>query len=428
MTQLIQSKSIYHGLPVFPEDVEGLTAIVTGSNGISGTHQLKVLAESPRRWKKIYALSRRPPYGTWPDHVEHVSVDLLQSPEEIARQLKERGVHADHVFFFAYIQPAPKEGGGIWSDAEELVRVNTQLLSNFLGGLELNKTIPKRVLLQLGAKYYGIHLGPALSPQEESDPRVLTELNFYYPQEDRLQEFAQKHSIGWNSTRPSHILGAVPDAAMNLCYPLTIYATVQKRLGQALEFPGDIAAWENPVSLSSAQANAYLSEWIVLTDAAKDESFNAADDCAFSWCKFWPRFAERFQIPWKGPDDSDRAAYRVITGHSKPPRGYGPPGELRFRFTLVDWAKRPEVQKAWKDIAEAHGLREKVLRDEDRVFGFADQALTLSYPLQLRTNIGMISMTKAKKMGYFGFVDSTDSFLQVVEDFVGLQMVPPVTP
>lgn len=126
MAQLIQSKSIYHGLPVFSEEVEGLTAIVTGSNGISGAHQLKVLAESPRRWKKIYALSRRPPHGEWPDHVEHVSVDLLQSPDQIAKQLKERGVHANYVFFFAYIQPTPKDDGGIWSDAEKLVRINSE--------------------------------------------------------------------------------------------------------------------------------------------------------------------------------------------------------------------------------------------------------------------------------------------------------------
>lgn len=126
MTQLIQSKSIYHGLPVFPDNVEELTAIVTGSNGISGAYQLKVLTEAPRRWKKIYALSRRPPHGSWPDHVEHVSVDLLQSPEKVAAQLAERGVRGDYVFFFAYIQPAPKEGEGIWSAAEELVTVNSE--------------------------------------------------------------------------------------------------------------------------------------------------------------------------------------------------------------------------------------------------------------------------------------------------------------
>ena len=38
--QLIQSKGIYHGLPVYPESQEGLTAIVTGANGISGDHMV----------------------------------------------------------------------------------------------------------------------------------------------------------------------------------------------------------------------------------------------------------------------------------------------------------------------------------------------------------------------------------------------------
>lgn len=129
-----------------------------------------------------------------------------------------------------------------------------KLLSNFLEGLELNNTIPRRILLQLGAKYYGLHVGPAISPQEESDPRVLIGPNFYYDQEGYLQAFTRKHQIGWNTTRPSHIAGAVPDAAMNLCYPLAVYATVQKHLHQKLEYPGDLTTWETFVSISSGQA------------------------------------------------------------------------------------------------------------------------------------------------------------------------------
>ena len=252
-------------------------------------------------------------------------------------------------------------------------------------GLEINKTIPKRVLLQLGAKYYGVHLGPPLTPQEESDPRVLTGgPNFYYPQEDYLKAFAQKHGIGWNTTRPSHILGAVPDAAMNLAYPLVVYATVQKHLNRPLEYPGDMQAWEQDVSLSTAQANGYLSEWAVLTGAAKDESFNAADDCTFSWSKFWPKLAQRFQMSWTGPDSSDEAAFKRITLPDRPPRGYGPPGSLRFRFLLAEWAKQPEVRQAWEEIAAKHGLREKEIRDADRVFGFTDLALTMGYPVLMR--------------------------------------------
>lgn len=38
--QHVQSKGIYHGLLVFPDHVQGLTAIVTGANGMSGDHMV----------------------------------------------------------------------------------------------------------------------------------------------------------------------------------------------------------------------------------------------------------------------------------------------------------------------------------------------------------------------------------------------------
>lgn len=101
-------------------------------------------------------------------------------------------------------------------------------------GLQLNNTIPKCVLLQLGAKYYGLHRGPTRCSQVELDPRILSGSDFYYD-EDYLQAFAKKHQIGWNTTRPSHIAGLVPDPATIICYPLAMYATVQKYLNQPLE-------------------------------------------------------------------------------------------------------------------------------------------------------------------------------------------------
>jgi hypothetical protein len=33
-------------------------------------------------------------------------------------------IHRDYVFFFSYIQAPPKEGGSLWSDAEEMTRLN----------------------------------------------------------------------------------------------------------------------------------------------------------------------------------------------------------------------------------------------------------------------------------------------------------------
>lgn len=95
-TQTIQTKGIYHGLPTYPSDLKGLTAIITGANGISGYHMLKVLAQSPERWTKIYCLSRRPPAipGGLPPNAEFVSLDFLKEPKEIAQTLREKGVKA----------------------------------------------------------------------------------------------------------------------------------------------------------------------------------------------------------------------------------------------------------------------------------------------------------------------------------------------
>lgn len=134
--QTVQSKGIYHGLPVYPSSVKGLTAIITGANGISGNYMLRVLAEAPERWTKIYCLSRRPPAipDGLPAHAEHIALDFLKDPEEIAQTLKDKAVKADYVFFYSYVQAKPKEGGGLWSDAEEMCRVNGKLLLACLPG------------------------------------------------------------------------------------------------------------------------------------------------------------------------------------------------------------------------------------------------------------------------------------------------------
>lgn len=101
-TQQVQSKGYLHGLPVYPDSSEfkGLTAIVTGANGISGYHMVKVLAASPERWSKVYCLSRRPPpdyffreLGDGAARVEHVEADFLSDPSDIGKSLRDKVKH-----------------------------------------------------------------------------------------------------------------------------------------------------------------------------------------------------------------------------------------------------------------------------------------------------------------------------------------------
>lgn len=274
--------------------------------------------------------------------------------------------------------------------------------------------------LQTGAKNYGIHLGPAAVPQEEHHPRVTLEPNFYYPQEDLLYTFCQQNNIDWNVCMPSGILGAVPDAAMNLVFPLGVYASVQKHMGQKLEFPCDLAAWEATRCLSSSMLNGYMEEWAVLNDGAKNERFNTMDGTTFTWGNFWEKLAGWYGIGYERPSMDANVYTEITTRFDPPPRGFGPPGKYRYHFRLVDWAKREDVQRAWMELVKKHGLTCGNLQDMDveRIFGFTDGSL-LGSTLDL-------TMNKARKMGWHGFVDSNDAIKEVLGEFAKLKMIPPV--
>lgn len=107
--------------------------------------------------------------------------------------------------------------------------------------------------------FLGVHQIAAKVPQEESDPRVEIEgdPNFYYFQEDSLWKYCEQSGghTGWTIAMPGPILGGVPDAAMNLCFPLAVYAAVTKELGEVLKWPATGKSWTSYVSMSSAMMN-----------------------------------------------------------------------------------------------------------------------------------------------------------------------------
>lgn len=78
------------------------------------------------------------------------------------------------------------------------------------------------------------------------------------------------------------------------------------------------------------------------------------------------------------------------------------------------------MQKAWEELIAKHGLNVSKLQDMDvdRIFGFTDASLcggTLD-----------LSMNKARKMGWHGFVDTNECIKEVLGEFADLKMLPPV--
>ncbi|TVY22203.1 Uncharacterized protein LHYA1_G008927, partial [Lachnellula hyalina] len=324
-TLTVETKGIYHHLPTFPaHDGKKYSAIVTGANGISGSAIVDVLAGSPERWETIYAISRRPPLSTQP-HVKAIAADFLSSPEDISELLRKEGVKADYVFFASYVQPPTKLGQALWSNTEEMDKMNVSLLSNFLSALTINGTVPTRFFLQTGAKHYALHLGPTKLPMSEDSPRI-PHPNFYFPQEDALSTWCLQHHSSWTVTRPGFIIGAVKEASMNITYALAIYATIQKELGLALEFPANIAAWDVNKDLSVVKLIAYHAEWAVLTEAAANQALNIVDDSRFSWGAFWPILASWYGIPY-GVPELDEGKYTRVVMPDDAPRGLGAGGD-----------------------------------------------------------------------------------------------------
>ncbi|KAK5722543.1 hypothetical protein LTR15_005774 [Elasticomyces elasticus] len=420
-TQLVRSDGIYHGLPTFPESAEyrGLTALVTGANGISGYSMVKVLAAAPGRWSKIYCASRRPPPDYFfseleagAERVEHIKADFLSEPAKLAETLK-RIPSLDYVFFFSYMQPKQKgDVLGMWSNADELAKVNTALLSNLLGALKLASLTPKRVLLQTGAKQYGFHIGPATSPSFESDPRVRLESNFYYGQEDCIVKYCNDTGAQWNVVRPSYIIGAVRDNLLNHLVGLSAYCAVQSYLGETIAFPGDYIAWDREYCQSTGVLNAYLEEWAVLNPNAGNEAFNAQDGLPFTWGRLWPLLGTWYEARWT-PPEIDASKYNTFTSR------YGPRGVTRSTFSLLEWSQSAKVDKAWKELSAQHGLLFDPFKDKAQVFGMTDSAIIGGWPLSL-------SMRKARKMGWHGCVDSYESMFQTIRDLARLKVTPPM--
>ena len=353
------------------------------------------------------------------DRVEHVACDFLSSPEDIAKQLKDKGVTADYVFFYSYAQPKPEPGKPAWSNAQELADTNSALLRNFLGALDQANIVPKRFCLQTGAKNYGVHLGRARTPFVESDPRPGIEPNFYYPQEDLLFEYSKKHNIGWNVICPAWIIGAVNNAAMNALHPLAVYAAVKAHKGEILDFPGDINAWLGVGEHSTAMLTGYLSEWAVLEEKCKNQKFNASDTCALPNNRLWPELARWFGCKDFGKPELDDSKITTVDPGDKPtPLGYGGPLKSRFSFTLGNWASQEENHNAWKELMKKHKLTDDPFEGDLEPWQFADAA---AWALSL-----CLSMNKAMNFGWTGHCDTLESLHLAYSELNKIGMLPPM--
>jgi hypothetical protein len=303
--------------------------------------------------------------------------------------------------------------------------------------LTIRNITPRRFLLQTGAKHYSLHLGPPLSPEEESDPRFAVP-NFYFPQEDVLWAWAKKQHVEWTVTRPGFIVGEVPDAAMNMTFGLAVYAAVQAELGSKLEFPSSNDAWYVENHMSYAPLIGYHAEWAVLTSKAANCALNESDGSMFSWGKLWPRLAAAYGIEYTPPEQDESKLHVVQMLAAPPPRGFGPAGQLRLAWTFETWAKKKDVADAWKRLKQKHMLtpQKDPFENIQDVFGLLDAAVLSSWGRSMRCVLVLLdleriilltrqSVTKNRQLGWNGFVDTNEGIFTTIRRMSASKMIPP---
>lgn len=306
------------------------------------------------------------------------------------------------------------------------------MLENLLKAFEINKQAPKlkRFILVCGLKQYGVHLGRAKVPMEETDPWLPEPpANFYYRQQRALHSFSKKNSVEWVVTYPNDVVGVAKGNFMNLATTLALYAAIHTELGDELPFPGTESVYMRLDMFTYSNFHAKFCNWAALESRAANQAFNMVNGDVQSWQTLWPKVAQHFglkvpsdQFSRPAPDPSD------VPLADRPPLDFfakemgledrAKPDRLQHRLDLKRWSQKPEVQEAWKRLAKRRGLDEDAINKA--TWEFAAFILGRDYDI-------IASMSKAREMGWTGYQDSWEAFREVFEDLEKERVVPPRT-
>ncbi|KAI9680842.1 MAG: hypothetical protein M1817_004282 [Caeruleum heppii] len=395
------------------------SAIVTGATGILGREIVFALSKDSKQWQTVHALSRSQKED-YPANVKHAHIDLTSNAQELAKQIQ--GVEAEYLFFAAYLQKETDQEN--WD-------ANGDMLKNFLEALEITGADKKlkRVILTTGAKQYGVQLGPVKVPMEETDPWLDgpgRPPNFYYRQQNILKDAAQGKKWDWVVTYPNDVIGVAKGNFMNLTTSIALYAAITKELGRPLGFPGSEAFYTKFDSFTYSKLHAQFQVWAALEPRAGNEAFNVVNGDSESWQNMWPKLAERFrcrvpedQFSGPAPDSSVmKLAERPPIAELAPRMGLANrvhQGAVEQRIDLVKWSQNDEVKNAWARLAERDGLQKDSF--EKATWSFLGFVLGRNYDLT-------ISMSKARKLGFTGYVDTWDAFSETFDDLEKLKIIP----
>jgi len=267
---------------------------------------------------------------------------------------------------------------------------NLAMLRNVVEVLELPPHRLCHVATITGGRYNGMHMGPYLYPGwkvpfEESDPPHPGP-SWYFDIEGYLKD-GRGHSWTWSVARPSFIIGFTSRAAHNFGTAIAVYATLLKKLGEPLMFPGGEGAYDCLWEASSATLLARIMHWSATEPAAANQAFNLVNGTSFRWRELWPQLAEYFGME---------------PGISK--NGFS----VQTRFL--------GKESLWREIVAEHGLQPYELREliSPR---FLDESMVIDWD-------ATFSMDKARRLGFDAQLDNAQMFRDLFDRLRAKKIIP----
>lgn len=190
---------------------------------------------------------------------------------------------------------------------------------------------------------------------------------------------------------------------MNLALTYAVYFILCRELDVEARMPTNQIYWNGTEDQSDAALIAHQSVWASTTPAAVNEAFNCVNGDHFRYRYTWPRLAARLGAR----ASPDQRFEKPTPDHDA--------GALQQEFSMADWLV--DKQPVWDALCDKAGVPEA-----KATFGFVTPFI-MDWAFR-RTWSATLSMTKARKLGWTGYVDSYESNVRAFDQFRALKQIP----
>lgn len=199
---------------------------------------------------------------------------------------------------------------------------------------------------------------------------------------------------------------------MNLALTYAIYFLLCRELDLEARMPTNESYWNDTEDQSDSALIAEQTIWASTAPAARNQAFNCVNGDHFRYRYTWPRLAAYFGAR-ASPDqvfEKPHPAQHTAAAGAQEKDVF-----VQQEFSMAEWMH--DKQAVWDALCDRSGVPEA-----KATFGFVTPFI-VDWAYR-RTWSATLSMTKARKLGWTGYVDSYESNVRAFEQFRTLKQIP----